>query len=85
AAAVTGTIYQVVTSGPDIVGFDPAKDKLNLGDVSVHNFIVVDPAEGVGFRNPWSGETAIVKGVSLSQLTIDSFAPVINDHLRQDL
>ncbi|PRC62632.1 hypothetical protein C6A85_02045, partial [Mycobacterium sp. ITM-2017-0098] len=42
AAAVTGTIYQVVTSGPDIVGFDPAKDKLNLGDVSVHNFIVVD-------------------------------------------
>nr|WP_232786762.1 Calx-beta domain-containing protein [Mycolicibacterium aurum] len=83
--AATGTIYQVTTSGPDIVGFNPAKDKLDLGDVSVHNFIVVDTAEGVGFRNPWSGETAIITGVSLSQLTIDSFTPVINDHLRQDL
>ncbi|WP_370499630.1 Calx-beta domain-containing protein [Mycolicibacterium sp. jd] len=84
-SAATGTIHHVVTSGPDIVGFDPARDKLDLGDVSVHNFIVVDTAEGVGFRNPWSGETAVVKGVSLSQLTVDSFTPVINDHLRQDL
>ncbi|MDZ4267955.1 MAG: Calx-beta domain-containing protein [Mycobacterium sp.] len=85
AGATAGTIYQVTTSGPDIVGFDPAKDKLDLGDVSVHNFIVVDTAEGVGFRNPWSGDTAIVQGVSLGQLTVDSFAPVVNDHLRQDL
>ncbi|WP_286188669.1 Calx-beta domain-containing protein [Mycobacterium sp. PO2] len=81
----SGSVYQVSASGPDIVGFDPAKDKLDLGDVSVHNFIVVDTAEGVGFRNPWSGETAIVQGVSLGQLTVDSFTPIINDHLRQDL
>ncbi|MDG4666483.1 Calx-beta domain-containing protein [Mycobacterium sp. 236(2023)] len=85
AAATTGTIYHLTTSGADIVGFNPAKDKLDLGDVSVHNFIVVDTPEGVGFRNPWSGETAVLQGVSLSQLTIDSFTPVINDHLRQDL
>ncbi len=84
-AAATGTIYHVTTSGADIVGFDPAKDKLDLGDVSVHNFIVVDTPEGVGFRNPWSGETAVLQGISLSQLTVDSFTPVINDHLRQDL
>lgn len=83
--AGTGTIYDVTTSGPDIIGFDPAKDKLNLGDVSVHDFIVVDTAQGVGFRSPWTGETSIVQGVSLGQLTIDSFTPVINDHLRQDL
>ena len=85
----TGTgsavVYHVTTSGPDIVGFNPAKDKLNLGDVSVHNFIVVDTAEGVGFRSPWTGETAVIQGVSLGQLTIDSFTPIINDHLRQDL
>ena len=81
----SGSVYQVSASGPDIVGFDPAKDKLDLGDVSVHNFIVVDTAEGVGFRNPWSGETAIIQGVSLGQLTVDSFTPIINDHLRQDL
>ena len=80
-----GVVYDVTTSGPDIVGFNPAKDKLNLGDVSVHNFIVVDTPDGVGFRSPWTGETAVIAGVSLGQLTIDSFAPIINDHLRQDL
>ncbi|MFN8090604.1 MAG: Calx-beta domain-containing protein, partial [Mycobacterium sp.] len=47
-----GTLYKVTTTGADIVGFDPAKDKLDLGDVSVHSFIVVDTPEGVGFRNP---------------------------------
>ena len=80
-----GTLYKVTTTGADIVGFDPAKDKLDLGDVSVHSFIVVDTAEGVGFRNPWTGDTIVLQGVSLGQLTIDNFAPVINDHLRQDL
>ena len=80
-----GTLYKVTTTGADIVGFDPAKDKLDLGDVSVHSFIVVDTPEGVGFRNPWTGDTIVLQGVSLGQLTIDNFAPVINDHLRQDL
>ncbi|OYX75791.1 MAG: hypothetical protein B7Y95_00655 [Rhizobiales bacterium 32-66-11] len=80
-----GRVFAVTTSGADIVGFDPAKDKLDLGGVSVHNFIVVDTPAGVGFMNPWSGEMAIVQGVSLGQLTIDSFMPIENDHLRQDL
>lgn len=84
-SVVTGRIHSVTTSGGDIEGFDPAKDKLDLGDVSVHNFIVVDTAEGVGFRNPWSGQTAVIRGVSLGQLTVDSFTLIINDHLRQDL
>ncbi|MHA0287848.1 Calx-beta domain-containing protein [Mycobacterium sp. C3-094] len=84
-ASATGSVHPVTTAGPDIVGFDPARDKLDLGDVSVHNFIVVDTPDGVGFRNPWSGETAVIRGVSLGQLTVDSFAPIVNDHLRQDL
>ena len=81
----TGRTYSITATGPDIAGFNPAKDKLDLGDVSVHNFIVVDTPEGVGFRSPWTGETAVIQGVSLGQLTVDNFAPIINDHLRQDL
>ncbi|WP_339950471.1 Calx-beta domain-containing protein [uncultured Albimonas sp.] len=80
-----GTVYRVIQGEGDILGFDPARDKLDLGDVSVHNFIVVDTDAGVGFLDPWSGETTVVQGVSLGQLTIDSFLPVINDHLRQCL
>ncbi len=81
----TGRTYTITAAGPDITGFNPAKDKLDLGDVSVHNFIVVDTPDGVGFRSPWTGETAILQGVSLGQLTVDNFTPIINDHLRQDL
>ncbi|WP_293222602.1 Calx-beta domain-containing protein, partial [Mycolicibacterium sp.] len=81
----TGTVYNVTATGADVIGFNAAKDKLDLGDVSVHNFIVVDTPEGVGFRSPWTGETAIIQGVSLGQLTVDNFNPIINDHLRQDL
>ena len=80
-----GKTYTITAAGPDITGFNPAKDKLDLGDVSVHNFIVVDTPDGVGFRSPWTGETAILQGVSLGQLTVDNFTPIINDHLRQDL
>ncbi len=80
-----GRVFAVDTAGADIIGFDPARDKLDFGDVSVHNFIVVDTPAGVGFMNPWGGETIIIRGVSLGQLTVDSFAPIINDHLRQCL
>ncbi|QTL02897.1 cellulase family glycosylhydrolase [Aquabacter sp. L1I39] len=81
----TGRVFAVHPDGADIVGFDPTRDKLDLGDYSVHNFIIVDTPQGVGFMNPWSGEVAIVQGVSLGQLTIDNFKPIINDHLRQDV
>ncbi|WP_431302136.1 Calx-beta domain-containing protein [Sediminicoccus sp. BL-A-41-H5] len=83
--ATEGRIFAVTTSGADITGFDPARDKLDFGGVSVHNFIVVDTATGVGFMDPWSGETIIIQGVSLGQLTINSFTPIENDHLRQCL
>src|SRR5262245_2039550 len=81
----SGRIFQLTSDGPDITGFDPARDKLDLGPVTVHNGIIVDTPSGVGIMNPWSGEMAIVVGVSLGQLTIDSFVPVINDHLRECL
>ena len=69
-----GTLYKVTTTGADIVGFDPAKDKLDLGDVSVHSFIVVDTPRA------WDSATLDRRhdrppGVSLGQLTIDNFCP----------
>jgi len=84
-ASAPGRIIAISTSGADITGFNPARDKLDFGGVSVHNFIVVDTPTGVGFMDPWSGETIIIQGVSLGQLTIDSFTPIENDHLRQCL
>ncbi len=83
--SASGRIIAVSTSGADITGFNPARDKLDFGGVSVHNFIVVDTPTGVGFMDPWSGETIIIQGVSLGQLTINSFTPIENDHLRQCL
>lgn len=84
-ASATGKIFQITSDGADITGFDPARDKLDLGPVTVHNGIIVDTPTGVGIMNPWSGEVAVVVGVSLGQLTIDNFVPVINDHLRECL
>ncbi|QYZ69100.1 Calx-beta domain-containing protein [Neotabrizicola shimadae] len=84
-SATGGTIYAVDTTAADITGFDPAHDKLDLGGVSVHNFIVVDTSTGVGFMNPWTGDTIIITGVSLGQLTVDSFLPIENAHLRESL
>ncbi|MFG1477938.1 Calx-beta domain-containing protein [Xanthobacter sp. V4C-4] len=89
AAADAGRIFSAAlpTEGKrrTISDFDPATDKLDLGDNSVHAFIVVDTAEGVAFMDPWSGREVLIAGVSLGQLTVDSFTPVQNDHLRQDL
>ncbi len=82
---MAGTIHHVETSAADIEDFDPSRDKLDLGGVSVHNFIVVDTPAGVGFMNPWSGQTQVLQGVSLGQLTVDSFVPIQNAHLQQDL
>jgi chitinase len=88
ASDMAGTIHsaELPSSGQRrIEGFDPARDKLDLGGNSVHAFIVVDTAEGVAFMDPWTGKQTLVAGVALGQLTVDSFVPVENDHLRQDL
>ncbi|RTL92826.1 hypothetical protein EJV44_17155 [Ancylobacter aquaticus] len=85
---MAGTLYsaELPESGQRrIEGFDPATDKLDLGVNSVHGYIVVDTPEGVAFMDPWSGKQTLLVGVSLGQLTVNSFTPVENDHLRQDL
>ncbi|BBK36957.1 hypothetical protein STAQ_20350 [Allostella sp. ATCC 35155] len=80
-----GTLYQVSTSGADIVGFDPATDRLDLGQVSVHVFIPVDTPEGLGFMNPWNGNIQIIDGINLGELDVGNFSPVWNSHLLHDL
>ncbi|BBK42605.1 hypothetical protein STVA_26250 [Allostella vacuolata] len=80
-----GTLYAVTTTGADIVGFDPATDRLNLGEVSVHVFIPVDTPDGLGFMNPWNGNIQVVEGINLAEMNTANFSPVSNNHLREDL
>lgn len=72
-------------SGADIVGFDPAVDRIDLGNANIHSFIVIDTPQGFGFRSPWSGETVIVQGIRLADLSVENFRFIDNDHLREAL
>jgi chitinase len=72
-------------SGADIVGFNPALDKIDLGNANIHSFIVIDTPQGFGFMSPWSGETVIVQGVRLADLSVDNFKFIDNNHLREAL
>lgn len=81
----SGRTFRLATNGPDIVGFDTAHDTLDAGIHSVHNFIVVDTAEGVGFRSPWNGDVQLVRGVRLADLDAGDFTAIGNQHLREDI
>jgi hypothetical protein len=72
-------------SGADIVGFNPALDKIDLGNANIHSFIVIDTPQGFGFMSPWSGETVIVQGVRLADLSVENFELIDNNHLREAL
>ncbi|MDP3241960.1 MAG: Calx-beta domain-containing protein [Reyranella sp.] len=82
----TGKVWLINSvSGADIVGFDPAVDRIDLGNANIHSFIVIDTPQGFGFRSPWSGETVIVQGVRLADLSVENFRFIDNDHLREAL
>ncbi len=82
----TGKTYLVNSvSGADIVGFDPALDRIDLGNANIHSFIVIDTPQGFGFMSPWSGETVIVQGVRLADLSVENFEFIDNNHLREAL
>ena len=76
----------------DIRGFDPANDKLDFGNVSVHSLILGQDANGFAtIVFPWQpdqfqrilGTDGL--GIRWSDLSADNFAPVANEHLRQDI
>jgi len=82
----SGKVYLVSSvSGADVVGFDPAVDKIDLGNANIHSFILIDTPQGFGFMSPWSGETVIVQGVRLADLSVEDFGFIDNDHLREAL
>ena len=82
----TGKVWLINSvSGADIVGFNPAVDKIDLGNANIHSFIVIDTPQGFGFMSPWSGETVIVQGVRLADLSVENFGFIDNNHLREAL
>ena len=87
-----GTDYSVNPSAADIVGFDPSRDRLDFGDISVHGLILGKLQDGSAvIVNPWQdGDyqrilTADGTALRWDQLTLDNIAPVGNEHLRADL
>ena len=83
-----GNVFTISPSSSDIVGFNPSTDRLDFGDVSVHNLIVGKTESGeVAIVNPWawSPEYQVVSGVAFSDLTAENFGVVVNEHLRQDI
>ena len=87
-----GLDYAVNPSGPDIIDFEPARDRLDFGDTSVHGLILGKLADGSAvIVNPWqeSDYQRIFSsdGTALrwDQLTLNNIAPVGNEHLRADI
>jgi len=87
-----GLDYVVNPSGPDILDFDPAKDRLDFGDTSVHGLILGKLADGSAvIVNPWqeSDYQRVFKtdGMPLrwDEITLDNIAAVGNEHLRADI
>ena len=87
-----GNTYSVNPSGPDIENFDPTRDQLDFGDISVHGLILGKLADGsAAIVNPWGTDNyqrildSNGNALRWDQLTLDNFAPVGNEHLRADI
>ena len=88
AASLAGRVFMANPAAEDIVGFDPTKDRLDFGEVSVHNLILGKTASGeVAIVNPWAStpEYQVLRGIRYSDLSIANFGTVQNEHLRQDI
>lgn len=81
-----GTKYKADFNADDITNFNPDQDELDFGDTSVHAMIITkSPAGELVVDNPWWEEMQILQGVQISDLTIDNFGIVGNEHFRQDI
>jgi len=86
AAAAGGNKYRTDVNADDIVGFDPARDELDFGGISVHGLILTKtPAGEIAIDSPWSNAMQIVTGVSYQDIGVASLGVVGNEHLRQDV
>ncbi|MEP4194306.1 MAG: hypothetical protein ABJL99_01575 [Aliishimia sp.] len=81
-----GTKYRADVNADDITDFNVAVDQIDLGGTSVHGMITTKtPAGELALDSPWSNSMQIVTGVQLDSLTLDNFAIVGNEHMRQDV
>ena len=81
----SGKVIKVVNENINVLNFNPNKDKLDLGDFSVHDMVTIETSRGVGFRDPSTNKTYTLVGIFLKDLTVDNFLPVASDHLREDI
>ena len=85
---IGGEVYQVNPAGPDITAFNPASDRLDFGQISVHGLILGTLPDGTAaIVNPWADpvQSQSLQGLSWNDLDLDNFGIVGNEHLRQDI
>ena len=81
-----GAKYRGDINADDVFDFDISRDQIDVGETSVHNLIITKTANGeIAIDSPWTNAMQIFQGVKIADLTMDNFATVGNEHLRQDL
>ncbi|MCP4887928.1 MAG: cellulase family glycosylhydrolase [Planctomycetaceae bacterium] len=83
-----GNVFPVNPGGPDIMDFNAAEDRLDFGDISVHNLIIGKLETGeIAIVNPWAWtpEYQVIQDRAFTDLNIENYGVVGNEHLRQDL
>ena len=85
-------LIKVGNFSQDITNFDPANDKLDFGNISVHSLILGQEPDGTAtIVYPWQPNQfqrilgANGQGIQWSDLSESNFAPVGNEHLRGDI
>ena len=83
---IGGVTYQANPAGSDITDFNPTKDRLDFGEISVHGLILGALPDGTaGIVNPWGDQVQALQGLSWNDLSLDNLGVVGNEHLRQDI
>ncbi len=81
-----GVSYQVNPVGSDIADFNPTKDRLDFGEISVHGLILGALPDGTAaIVNPWGDQLQALQGLSWNDLSLNNPGVIGNEHLRQDI
>ena len=81
-----GKKFRADINADDVVGFDIARDQIDVGGTSVHGMIITKTPNGeLAIDGPWSAAMQIFQGVQINALKMSNFATVGNEHFRQDL
>ncbi len=82
-----GTTYVRSTSeNQTITNFDPTKDKIDVGQQSIHTQIMLDSPDGLTFENMFNPNgKLILQGINLVDLKWFNFEPIADAHFQQDI